>query len=130
MDEPGLVGRAAHDDPPDSCYTRYTYYTRYAVAVMSGDRWWHYAACKGLPLEAFFPPGRYDDKERRAAVLFVQRICVHCPVRMECAEDALANGDRYGVRAAVDLGDGLTYGKKWAAKQARLHRAAGHRDAA
>lgn len=45
------------------------------------NRWWERAACKGYPLELFFPHG--NDYEPG------KRICEQCSVRSDCLENEL-----------------------------------------
>lgn len=53
------------------------------------EPWWCRAACRGMDTELFFPlNGDYGP---------VRAICLSCPVRLFCLEDALAQEyDRYG----------------------------------
>ncbi|MGW4126392.1 WhiB family transcriptional regulator [Nocardia sp. NPDC004711] len=69
--------------------------------------WQENAACVGMPTEAFFPPGGSDDPHRRTLVRSVIQVCEGCPVRRRCAQAAVENGERYGIFAGVDLGDGF-----------------------
>lgn len=48
----------------------------------------------GSLLELFFSSQRRD-------IEAAKRICRTCPVRVECLMDALATGDRWGVRGGV-----------------------------
>jgi WhiB family transcriptional regulator, redox-sensing transcriptional regulator len=60
--------------------------------------WRRRAACVGRPLAWFVPDttrGRHPDYSAALAV------CEACPVRVECAEDAYANGDDDGVRGGM-----------------------------
>lgn len=65
--------------------------------MVSGG-WWHRAACKGEPLETFFP-----GKGQSSAP--AKKICKQCPVATECLEDALlsepSKHERHGVRAGM-----------------------------
>ncbi|MFD4294579.1 WhiB family transcriptional regulator [Rhodococcus sp. NPDC058505] len=56
--------------------------------------------CAQTPQEWWFPPVRAS-KETTARVA---ALCVDCPVRGQCADDARACDDRHGIRAGVDLG--------------------------
>lgn len=58
--------------------------------------WTLAAACRGMNVEIFFADSRADIAAARA-------ICARCPVRNDCADDAL-NTDgtyAYGVRAGL-----------------------------
>ena len=45
--------------------------------------WQERAACRGVPVEAFFPDRRRDYKT------VIELYCVPCPVRTECLLDAM-----------------------------------------
>lgn len=51
--------------------------------------WYDHAACVGQPPEIFFP----EDKVWAPA----RRVCERCPVREECLEFAIENGEPHGV---------------------------------
>ncbi|MFE3105968.1 WhiB family transcriptional regulator [Nocardia tengchongensis] len=67
--------------------------------------WRDRAACIGLPIEEFFPLGGPEVPERKAAVRAAKRVCKACPVRRACLDEAVKNGDHYGIFGGVDLGD-------------------------
>lgn len=68
--------------------------------------WRDKAACIGHNPEHWFPVGsRSDVAARLAATEYARRICGKCPVRADCAQDALKAGRTQGVWAGVDLGD-------------------------
>ncbi len=54
--------------------------------------WRERALCRGMGESIFFP-------ERGYSMLGAYVICHSCPVRVECLESALTNGDNHGVRA-------------------------------
>lgn len=55
--------------------------------------------CAETPENWWFPPVRASrEKTTRVAAL-----CVECPVRAQCADDARTCDDRHGIRAGVDL---------------------------
>lgn len=58
--------------------------------AFAGQEWRESAACRGADPELFFP-GRGNSLAPAKAV------CRECPVRPECLEYALANGERQGV---------------------------------
>ena len=64
---------------------------------MIGDRWWHDAACQGMPYELFDPPG----SGRLAPSHLGLATCRECPVRKECLDDAIATGDTTGIRGGL-----------------------------
>ena len=53
--------------------------------------WEAFALCAQVDPEMFFP-----DKGQSSAP--AKRVCMGCEVRIECLEDALQKGERYGVR--------------------------------
>lgn len=56
---------------------------------------WHaHAACRGVGADVFFP-------ERGEMVAAAKAICAVCPVRQECFDHALDNGERNGVWGGV-----------------------------
>lgn len=52
--------------------------------------WQERGACRDADPDLFFP-------ERGSPGDSAKRVCVTCPVRIECLEYALANSERYGV---------------------------------
>lgn len=52
--------------------------------------WQEQAECLHADPDLFFP-------ERGSPGDSAKRVCVTCPVRLECLEYALANGERYGI---------------------------------
>lgn len=58
----------------------------------TGVRWIKQAACRGMSTSVFFVEhGQGKDVKHAIA------ICRRCPVREDCLEYALANGERFGV---------------------------------
>lgn len=58
--------------------------------------WRDEAACLGEELRIFFP-------ERNLALAReAKAICYRCPVRMECLDEALSNGERFGIWGGMD----------------------------
>ncbi len=56
--------------------------------------------CAQTPEAWWFPAPRAS----RTTTAQVAALCVQCPVRAQCADDARTCDDRYGIRAGVDLG--------------------------
>lgn len=56
--------------------------------VLERPGWQHRAACRGEPVGTFFPSGR---------PVRAQVVCSECPVRVECADYALADPELVGV---------------------------------
>ena len=52
--------------------------------------WREQAVCASIDGSAFFP-------HKGGSTRQVKRICATCPVRVDCLEFALDNGERYGV---------------------------------
>ncbi|MFD1812672.1 WhiB family transcriptional regulator [Rhodococcus gannanensis] len=55
--------------------------------------------CARTPESWWFPPARTS----RIVTARIAALCVGCPVRAQCADDARTCDDRYGIRAGVDL---------------------------
>jgi WhiB family redox-sensing transcriptional regulator len=54
------------------------------------DGWRELAACRGVDPELFFPT-------RGEKVAAAKAVCSSCLVRTSCAEEALANGEKFGI---------------------------------
>ena len=52
--------------------------------------WMKRAACRGLPAEQFHP-------KRGAATAHLKQLCSTCPVRHDCLDYAMINGEKYGI---------------------------------
>jgi hypothetical protein len=67
--------------------------------MSANDRWYDRASCQGLE-ELFFPTAR-----RKGAEAAAQRVCVECPVRGDCLDDAMqvegTAESRYAVRGGL-----------------------------
>lgn len=59
--------------------------------------WEDHSACRGTDEEAFYPEGHRFGALQKLA----KRVCEHCPVRVECLQDALNRQDFYGIRGAT-----------------------------
>lgn len=56
-------------------------------------RWQDFAFCRGMDPNLFFPTRGATDEDFAAP----KRVCAQCPVREDCLEHALRNGERFGV---------------------------------
>jgi WhiB family redox-sensing transcriptional regulator len=56
--------------------------------------WVEYTVCREVDPTVFFP-------EKGESAIPALRVCGRCPVRDECADDALATGDVWGVRGGL-----------------------------
>lgn len=66
--------------------------------------WREQAACLPYPPSVFFPAGEGGrGSSRPSAVKAAQAICASCPVKVDCACEAMASGAVAGVWAGVDL---------------------------
>lgn len=68
------------------------------------QRWRIEAACVGAPPGVFFPvpTGKQRlPKYTRSAAAKAKRFCNACPVRAECLDFAITNGEREGVWGGV-----------------------------
>jgi WhiB family redox-sensing transcriptional regulator len=62
--------------------------------------WQDQAACRGKPIEWFYPPERTGSPGNHTAD--AKRICRLCPVRPACLEFALQTDDRWAVLGGLD----------------------------
>jgi WhiB family redox-sensing transcriptional regulator len=69
------------------------------------------ALCLQVDPELFFPP--HNGSSPTAA-----RVCRGCPVRVECLAEALAAGDRFGIRAGLSGRQRRTLVRRRAAQRA------------
>lgn len=53
---------------------------------------WSLAACRGLPSSLFF--AEHGDSP---SVSEARAVCATCPIRVECLDYAVSNGERWGV---------------------------------
>lgn len=58
--------------------------------LLERPAWHDQAACRGMGTTLFFP-------SRGQITSTALRVCDRCPVRIECREWALANGERHGI---------------------------------
>ena len=64
---------------------------------------WHAdALCNGMSPDIWFPSAS-TTATRPDATLEARRICRQCPVRRQCADDAKANGETWGVWGGLDF---------------------------
>ncbi len=59
-------------------------------SVADHVHWRNRAACAGLDTQLFFP-------SQGESISEAKEICASCPVRVECADYALASGQRFGI---------------------------------
>ncbi|WP_052397237.1 WhiB family transcriptional regulator [Streptomyces sp. NRRL F-5123] len=65
------------------------------------ERWWEHAACKGQPLEAWFPPAGANALPSYARA---RRTCAACPVLAACLDEDIQTSSlhhRFGMRAGL-----------------------------
>ncbi|TXJ78577.1 WhiB family transcriptional regulator [Streptomyces lavendulae] len=67
-----------------------THYTGAVPATGREERWRDEAACAGVDPDLFF-----TDNSR--LVQTAKQICLGCPVRLQCNEYAITNGENWGV---------------------------------
>lgn len=64
--------------------------------------WARYAACNGMSMHLFFPGDERPDghmpspSEARATANEAAKVCARCPVRPQCLDRALLNGEPEG----------------------------------
>lgn len=56
------------------------------------DVWREKAACRTVDQDLFYPPKGLPYEAAKA-----KAVCASCPVRQDCLEYALANGERHGI---------------------------------
>lgn len=78
-----LVGRAA-----GNVIARDT--TERTFEVPEGESWQDYGNCLGVDPDLFFP-------ERGASTREAKEVCRGCPVKVDCLEFALVNGEKFGI---------------------------------
>jgi WhiB family redox-sensing transcriptional regulator len=64
------------------------------VYIDPQPEWMNHAECAGLDVDLFFPP-------RGGNVGAAKKVCFQCPVREECLEHAMVNGEKWGVRGGM-----------------------------
>ena len=88
-----------------------------SASVAGGDGWRRRAACRHADPDLFFPP--VGDSQTAAAAVAV---CRGCPVIDACLRDALATGERHGIRGGLT---GIERRKLLAARRRLVRRLAG-----
>ena len=67
-----------------------------------------------------------DRKPRLPVLVHLERMCQRCPVRRDCAAEAVANGDQAGMHAGVWVPERSSSSRKsWEAAMQRLELIAG-----
>jgi WhiB family transcriptional regulator, redox-sensing transcriptional regulator len=61
------------------------------------------AACRAADPDLFFGPDGERQAERQARGEKARAVCAGCPVRRRCFEQAVANGERWGIWGGVDF---------------------------
>jgi len=78
--------------------------------------WTDQAACRGAGVKVFFAHSEGDQKDYAQAKSKVDVIkrdyCLICPVKQECLEFAIANGERFGIWGGMDEQERNTYKRK------------------
>jgi WhiB family redox-sensing transcriptional regulator len=94
--DPYAAGLYADERYADDGYAPYGYEPVASAPVVQseyapGDESWRQEAlCAETDPEAFFP-------EKGGSTREAKRVCVGCPVRMQCLEYALDNDERFGI---------------------------------
>lgn len=63
--------------------------------MLNMDHWWERAQCAGQPLNDYILTGQ---RNKQATA---RQLCQHCPVKPQCAWDALEHQDSGVVRAGI-----------------------------
>ena len=72
----------------------------HTATMLNMNRWWERAQCAGQPLNDYVLTGPRD-KQATA-----RQLCKHCPVKPQCAWDALEHQDSGVVRAGDWIPEG------------------------
>lgn len=64
--------------------------------------WRTRAACLGVDPELFYPLGEPGSRTYQRAAEPARAVCRHCPVLVDCLEDALVVKDRWAIRGGLD----------------------------
>ncbi|MBA4024887.1 MAG: transcription factor WhiB [Gordonia sp.] len=64
-----------------------------------------HARCRGLPLEQFFPAHELSAKSRRLIEDQAKRVCLECPVVLECRMHAITCNEPSGVWGGLTLAE-------------------------
>lgn len=87
---PGEISAARRDDAR-SVAGNLTIRNVLELITPDRDTSWHSkASCLGLDPNLFYPEQGENHPEARAT-------CAQCPVKDKCLEDALANGEKFGI---------------------------------
>ena len=84
---------------------------RKLAELLDVPEWFADAACKGVDPALFFPDEALGE-ERDHYFVQAKRVCLTCPVRLQCLEHALATGERHGVWG------GMVFNSHWARSKA------------
>jgi WhiB family redox-sensing transcriptional regulator len=66
------------------------------LLIQSTPDWHDEAICKGAT-KVFYPDANADKRESVRNINRAKKICAGCPVRVECLEYAIENGEDKGV---------------------------------
>lgn len=56
--------------------------------------WMDRAACRGMPVNAFFPSSNESNSEPSIEAITT---CRRCPVRQQCLDYAMVGGEKHGI---------------------------------
>lgn len=73
---------------------------------------WTASACLGKNPEDWFPDRNSAGEES------ARRTCYGCPIKTQCAQDAIGQGEEYGIRAGIWIGKDTNW-------RTNLHKMAG-----
>lgn len=95
------------------------------MITLTGSQWQREAVCF---LETPDVPELWsaDRAPRRSVLVHLEQMCQRCPVRRDCAADAVANGEQAGMHAGVWVPERSSSSRKaWDAAMNRLELIAG-----
>jgi WhiB family redox-sensing transcriptional regulator len=86
---------------------------------MSLRDWASKAACRGRDLELFFGVEGERGDARNIRETEAKQICLRCPVREACLEDAMAHHDRHGVFGGMTADERADARRNWLSRKRR-----------
>lgn len=88
-------------------------YARDSLSPPWTPDWRAKAACLSVDPELFFPVGEPGSKAYERDAQPARAVCARCPVLVECLEDSLRIGEKWGIRGGLDPDErGQQFGKR------------------
>lgn len=84
-----------------------------STPIPEHEQWRAKAACLSVDPEMFFPVGEPGSKAYERDAEPARAVCAHCTVLVECLEDSLRLGDKWGIRGGLDPDErGQQFGRR------------------